>query len=82
MIMKVLRIVGQRTGREVGQIVLADGGTVDTSGEVAARIVKQYRRGGEVTDPEVFAALATGWSNGYLTIAAMPQSSVYVRCLI
>jgi hypothetical protein len=69
MTMRRLEIVGERTGRHVGWIQLAGEGAEfsDTDSEKLFRSVQSC---GDWTDKETFTRLATGWSNGYLTISA------------
>lgn len=64
-----LRIIGERTGEEVGWIRLT-GASVSFANAYAQKLFEAYRSAGGWTDQQTFDALATGWSNGYVTIPA------------
>lgn len=68
-----LRLNSQRTGSAVGWIQ-RDGDTVSFSDDDTRKLFTAYRHAGGWTTPETFDALATGWSNGYVTIPALTDS--------
>jgi hypothetical protein len=65
-----LRLVSERTGRDIGWIRYDDAGAA-FSGFDAQKLFESYQHVGGWTDIETFDALATGWSNGYVTIPAL-----------
>ena len=66
-----LQIVAQQSGKQVGWIALA-GDAVAFSDTTAKKIFSTYKGALAADDRKTFATLATGWSNGYLTIPAVP----------
>jgi hypothetical protein len=71
MTVQSLPIVAEGSGKQVGAIRL-DGQVAAFDGDLAERIFRSCQRAGGWTAQQTFAALATGWSNGYVTIPAQP----------
>jgi hypothetical protein len=65
--MRTLRLVSERSSNELGRIELTDG-VVAFSNDNARDVFTQFQRVANWSDQETFDALATGWSNGYITI--------------
>lgn len=69
MTVQELPIVAEGTGKQVGAIRL-DGQSAAFDGDLAERIFRSQQRAGRWTERQTFDALASGWSNGYVTIPA------------
>lgn len=67
--MRRLEVIEQRSGKTIGSIQLR-GDTVQLDGTAAHDVFHSLQRAGEWSDLETFDKLATGWSNGYVTIPA------------
>lgn len=70
----MVKLISERTRQEIGRITLGDSGEVSTTGAIAAGVFRQQKRRHGNSDAEAFQALATGWSNGYVTILALTKS--------
>lgn len=62
-----LQLISERTGSSVGWIKRS-GDVVTFSDPDARKVFESYRRAGGWSATKTFDALATGWSNGYVTI--------------
>lgn len=67
--MTKLPIIAQGSGKQVSWIGLENGAAVFAD-ELAEQLFGTYRSLLDASDEETYDALATGWSNGYLTIPA------------
>lgn len=64
-----LRVTSERSGRVLDTVTLADGLLTYSTGAARDLIEGPRRANPNLTDGRLFE-LATGWSNGYLTITA------------
>jgi len=64
-----LPIMSEAVGKQVSWIGIQDG-TATFADALAEKLFSTYRDLLAVGDQETFDKLATGWSNGYLTIPA------------